>query len=776
MIIERLTIGHFGNLDGLTLELGPRLNIIRGENETGKSTVAAFIRYMLYGFGTAHSPDDLPEREKRVSWTAAAAEGSMDIRLADGRRFRIERSTKATEGTGRVGYLEDSRLTDLTDGSVARFRTLPGEEFFSVPEQVYVNTAFFGQFSDAKVNEGEMTQAMENILFSGDERVNSLRALRTLRQARNSLSHPSGVGGAIYELTAQADAMRLRLSQAVRLNAQIHRTETELHKLSEKIAAAERERDRLAEIDKDYENYMAICTFDKLHEVENTHAALAAEHEALRRDYGTNGFLPDEDYLASLVSAERVLEISRKNYLRSAEKLASVREESVTTPEAEAFLRLTDEGGGAETIAATYTGLYKNALVFRVTAWLLAAVAAALLGVGAFLIRPFTFSPVMAILLLFVLASTVLSVLFFRTRRRTERRIGELCRRYEAATGADLLCKLSNVEATRRILSERRENILRAEENVAISLKNFEDLRAELSALISRWRERRLLGSPEEAVEAVSTEVRAYLAEDRRLSEAVAEARGKVEALREELRGVSEISIRALLSPHNREKMKRINHKTVQEGLSYYRTTCDNFHKQYRVLLDELDEYRKNAENPAELRAEFSVTDERIRALRDRFRAYGIAADAIASAQDSLRAEISPRLSEYAANLLSLATDGRYSSIEVTNRLSMSYQGDGAQRPLPSMSGGTREIAYISLRLALIDMLYKEKPPLCFDESMAHQDDGRTENIFVLLDTIAETEGMQSILFTCHSREATIAERVSAESRCISLERRNNCE
>ncbi len=776
MIIERLAIGHFGNLDGVTVDLGPRLNVIVGDNETGKSTVAAFIRYMLYGFGTSHSPDDLPEREKRVSWTAAVAEGTMDVRLADGRRFRIERSTKATEGTGRIGYLEDSRLIDLSDGSVARFRTLPGEEFFSVPEQVYVNTAFFGQFSDAKVSEGEMTQAMENILFSGDERVSSLRALRTLRQARNSLSHPSGVGGAIYELKAQAEATSLRLSQALRLNTQIHRTETELHKLREKIASAERERDRLSEIDRDYGNYIAICTFDKLHEVENTHASLVAEHEALRREGGKNGFFPDEEYLASLVSTERILEISRKNYLRSAEKLESVKEETAITPEAEDFLRETDEGGGAEAIADTYTGLYKNALTLRITAWLFAILGAALLGIGAVTVRPFAFSPVLAILLLFMIASSVLSVLLFRTRARTEARIGELCRRYDAATGADLLCKLNNVETTRRMLAERRESILRAEENVAISLRNFEEIRSELSALISRWRERRLLGSPEEAVESVSAEVRAYLVEERRLAEAVAEARGRVDALRAELEGVSEITIRGQLSPHNREKMKRINHKTVQEGLSYYRTTCDNFHKQYRVLLDELDEYRKHAENPAELRAELAATTERIRALQERFRAYGIATDAIASAQDSLRAEISPRLSGYAANLLSLATDGRYSSLEVTNRLSMSYLDGEIRRPLPGMSGGTREIAYITLRLALIDMLYKEKPPLCFDESMAHQDDGRTENIFVLLDTIAETEGMQSILFTCHDREATIAVRVSDETRRIPLERRHNSE
>jgi hypothetical protein len=46
----------------------------------------------------------------------------------------------------------------------------------------------------------------------------------------------------------------------------------------------------------------------------------------------------------------------------------------------------------------------------------------------------------------------------------------------------------------------------------------------------------------------------------------------------------------------------------------------------------------------------------------------------------------------------------------------------------------------------------------------------------VLLDTIAEEDGMQSILFTCHDREAVIAARVSAETRRISLERSKDIE
>ena len=200
MIIERIEIGHFGSIDDLSYDFGPHLNVIEGPNESGKSMIAAFVRYMLYGFGAHRASAELSEREKRISRTTMTAEGAMIISLADGRRFRIERKTVATEQAGRIGYREESVLIDLSEGGISRFHTRPGEAFFSVPEQVYVNTAYFDQLSDSRLNEGEMTQAMENLLFSGDERVNSLRALKSIKEARNSLTHPGGVGGAIAEL------------------------------------------------------------------------------------------------------------------------------------------------------------------------------------------------------------------------------------------------------------------------------------------------------------------------------------------------------------------------------------------------------------------------------------------------------------------------------------------------------------------------------------------------------------------------------------------------
>lgn len=768
MIVEKISIGHFGNLSDVTYELGPGLNVIQGANESGKSTVAAFVRYMLYGFGTHTAAGDMPEREKRISWVHNTAEGSMDIRLSDGRRLHIERRTVASQQGGRTVYREESTMTDMTDGSAVRFHVRPGEAFFSVPEQVYVNTAHFSQLSHSHFNEGEMSQAMENLLFSGDERVSAMRAHKGLQEARNSLSHPSGMGGAIYELSAKSDTIRLRLAKASRSAAHIRKIEADLHGLKQKIAYAEEKRDELAGIDEMYRGYLTICDFDKMHEVENTHAALLAARDAHRAAHSYEGFLPDEAYLVALKSTERVTEVARQNYLTTAAKVKTLSENMALPPEREELLTRTEEAGGTRAVEGEYVRLHTGIMRAKVLSWFFAALAAVALGAILFLLRPLTVNPVTAMALVGVLLILGISGAMFSNHRRLRRAVTALCARMGATTGAELLCRLRSVEDIRREARERRENIRTAEENAEISRQNYERFRADLDALAAKWGKTLSVQTPEQSVESIAALANDYLAEDRRLSEELAEVRGRLETLRQRLAGQSEIAIRAQVPPARRVAMQGTNYRTIQQGLNYYRTTCEGFYAQQRALLDELEQERLTAENPALLRSESAALEARITELLRRHRAYDYAADAVANASDRLRAEISPRLTAYAGKLLDAGTEGRYSALSVSPRLTMTYRDGEENRPLPTMSGSTCEIAYIALRLALIDMLYHEAPPLCFDESMAHQDDGRTSAVLRFLSE--GSLGLQCLLFTCHRRDCELAMAVSADTRCFYLE------
>ena len=118
---------------------------------------------------------------------------------------------------------------------------------------------------------------------------------------------------------------------------------------------------------------------------------------------------------------------------------------------------------------------------------------------------------------------------------------------------------------------------------------------------------------------------------------------------------------------------------------------------------------------------------------------------------------VDPRLGEYSTELMGIMTDKKYTSFSVDDGMQVSYADkDGVSRTVDFLSGGTRDLAYIAVRMALVDMLYTECPPLCFDESFAHQDNVRARSMMKSLIHLG-TEGYQSFVFTCRAREATLA-------------------
>ena len=109
-------------------------------------------------------------------------------------------------------------------------------------------------------------------------------------------------------------------------------------------------------------------------------------------------------------------------------------------------------------------------------------------------------------------------------------------------------------------------------------------------------------------------------------------------------------------------------------------------------------------------------------------------------------------------------TDKKYTSFDVSDGLKVSFKTQGGDdKSVDFLSGGTRDLTYIAVRMALIDMLYDEKPPVLFDESFAHQDNVRARSMMAGLKKLA-AEGQQSFIFTCRAREAAIAKDLMKDS------------
>ena len=85
--------------------------------------------------------------------------------------------------------------------------------------------------------------------------------------------------------------------------------------------------------------------------------------------------------------------------------------------------------------------------------------------------------------------------------------------------------------------------------------------------------------------------------------------------------------------------------------------------------------------------------------------------------------------------------------------------------PAESLSIGTIEQIYLSLRLAIMNEISKEKLPVILDEAFAYYDDQRLE---AALDFLSKIDN-QVILFTCTNREKEILNKNNIDFNFITL-------
>ena len=133
--------------------------------------------------------------------------------------------------------------------------------------------------------------------------------------------------------------------------------------------------------------------------------------------------------------------------------------------------------------------------------------------------------------------------------------------------------------------------------------------------------------------------------------------------------------------------------------------------------------------------------------LETRAAGFEMAYDALRTAGESLRADVTPQITERASQYMRQVTGGKYGSLHVDPSFALTCQTSRGTVPIDTLSGGTAAAAYIALRLALMDVLFAghESAPLFADEAFSALDLPRLRAVLELL----ASSGRQSLLCTC---------------------------
>jgi len=88
MQIKNIQISGFGKLKNVNIDFSNGINLIKGKNEAGKSTLADFIRVVLYGISKNKNGKAYSDYEKYLPWGNGDFSGKIEYEL-DGKTYSL---------------------------------------------------------------------------------------------------------------------------------------------------------------------------------------------------------------------------------------------------------------------------------------------------------------------------------------------------------------------------------------------------------------------------------------------------------------------------------------------------------------------------------------------------------------------------------------------------------------------------------------------------------------------------------------------------------------
>lgn len=148
---------------------------------------------------------------------------------------------------------------------------------------------------------------------------------------------------------------------------------------------------------------------------------------------------------------------------------------------------------------------------------------------------------------------------------------------------------------------------------------------------------------------------------------------------------------------------------------------------------------------------------EKIEKLDKTYKAINIAIEVLENADRKIKEKFGPTLNENIKEIFSKLTDNKYGDVILKEDYDLLVRDEESLFSSEYLSNGSRDQLYLSLRLALIKFLFKDKEvPIVFDEVFLQYDDIRRERGIKL---ISEENLAQTIIFTCQRIEEDIIDK-----------------
>lgn len=179
MKIQKIKINGFGKIQNKEWEFNNKINLIQGENESGKSTLLKFILAMFYGTSRNKNGKFLSDFERYKPWNTEEYSGKIEYELDNGEKYEVFREFKR-----KAPKIYDEKEEEITKN----YSTDKSKESTFFEEQTGIKEDNF--FATSAVEQGEIRldksmknviiQKLSNMATTGNENISYKKAIEKL--------------------------------------------------------------------------------------------------------------------------------------------------------------------------------------------------------------------------------------------------------------------------------------------------------------------------------------------------------------------------------------------------------------------------------------------------------------------------------------------------------------------------------------------------------------------------------------------------------------------
>lgn len=227
MKINKLSVASFGRINNAEYELAPGLNVIYGPNESGKSTMLSFIRFMLFGCHGRRSANNVTFEEKYQPWDNTALSGSMEFE-AFGETYHTSRSVGVRK--------EYSTINSSGTGSFEGIN--PGEAIYNMNESAFLRSFYLSANSSSIAAEknDDILRCLANMADTGDEQMSYNTMCSGINSdKKRTLAQIDECDREILSMRQSAEKIGVLKERTRILNEKLYETDSAIQKLSDNL-------------------------------------------------------------------------------------------------------------------------------------------------------------------------------------------------------------------------------------------------------------------------------------------------------------------------------------------------------------------------------------------------------------------------------------------------------------------------------------------------------------------------------------------------------------